>query len=90
VARIPWQFVTEADANSESLDGIEPLLSIVEVAEVLGISESGVYRLIRKGELALVKVGGRTLFERGAIRDFIADRRQAADSPTTEPHEEAA
>jgi excisionase family DNA binding protein len=51
------------------------LLSIDEVSELLRISESGVYRLRRCGQLASVKVGGRTLFEPGVIREFIASRR---------------
>lgn len=57
---------------------LEPLLSIDQVSELLGISQSGIYRLLRGGELASVKVGGRTLIEPGAIRDFISARRRAA------------
>jgi excisionase family DNA binding protein len=55
--------------------GIEALLSIDEVAQLLRISESGVYRLARSGELPRVKVGSRTLFEPHEIRRFIASRR---------------
>jgi excisionase family DNA binding protein len=60
---------------------LEPLLSVDEVAELLRISESGVYRLIRKGELVSLKVGGRTLFEPVTIREFIAARRRDATTP---------
>jgi excisionase family DNA binding protein len=58
--------------------GIEALLSLDEVAELLRISESGVYRLVRSGELPRVKVGQRTLFEPREIRRFIASRRDSA------------
>jgi excisionase family DNA binding protein len=70
--------VTRPEGNSQLATELEPLLSIDEVGELLRISESGVYRLIRKGELPSVKVGGRTRFEPAAIRDFIAARRRSA------------
>ena len=72
------------------MPALEPLLSVEEVCELLRISESGVYRFLRRGELASVKVGGRTLFEPEVIREFIAARRRAGcgSSPATE--EEAA
>jgi excisionase family DNA binding protein len=70
-------------------NGLEPLLSIKEVAVYLGISESGVYRLLRAGELAGVKVGNRTLFEPQEVRRFIeASRRQANDGEVLSPTEE--
>lgn len=56
---------------------LEPLLSIEAASKLLGISQSGIYRLLRGGELPCVKVGGRTLIEPGAIREFIAARRRA-------------
>ena len=59
--------------------GIEALLSLDEVAKVLRISESGVYRLVRSGELPRVKVGNRTLFQPRDVRAFIASRREACD-----------
>jgi excisionase family DNA binding protein len=62
---------------------LEPLLSIEAASELLGISQSGIYRLLRGGELPCVKVGGRTLIEPGEIREFIAARRRAAsDAPS--------
>jgi excisionase family DNA binding protein len=74
-------------------DGLEPLLSVKELAVYLRISESGVYRLLRAGDLAGVKVGGRTLFERREVREFIeASRRRVPGNrslPTTEKTEEA-
>jgi hypothetical protein len=37
-----------------------------------------VYRLVRGGELARVKVGKRTLFEPGTVRSFISGCRDGA------------
>jgi excisionase family DNA binding protein len=67
--------MTGADAPSELVHGIEPLLSLDDVTRLLRISESGVYRLVRSGALPRVKVGKRTLFEQNEIRRFIASRR---------------
>jgi excisionase family DNA binding protein len=53
---------------------LEPLLSIADVAEVLRISESGVYRLMRSNELPPVRIGGRTLFSPDSVRALIAAR----------------
>ena len=81
--------MTEPDRDQPENGGIEPLLSIEDVAGVLRISESGVYRLIRRDEISCVKVGGRTLFEPGELRTFIAAKRQGGStSPIrTHPHE---
>ena len=64
--------MTGVDAPSQSVHGIEPLLSLDEVSRLLRISESGIYRLVRSGALPRVKVGNRTLFEPAEIRRFIA------------------
>jgi excisionase family DNA binding protein len=71
--------MTEAGSDSTSVPALEPLLSVEEVCDLLRISESGVYRFIRRGELASVKVGGRTLFEPEVIREFIVERRRACN-----------
>ena len=66
---------------------LEPLLSIEEVSRLLRISESSVYRLVRGGELARVKVGNRTLFEPATVRSFIAGCRDRVPSdPETDEH----
>jgi excisionase family DNA binding protein len=67
--------MTVRDGSGQPTTQLEPLLSVSEARDVLRISESGVYRLMRRGELASVKVGGRTLIEPAAIRAFIAERR---------------
>ncbi len=53
-----------------------------EVARFLRISESGVYRLTRSGELPRVKVGSRTLFDPTDVRDFVAARRSVGCAGT--------
>jgi excisionase family DNA binding protein len=53
---------------------LEPLLSIAEARGLLGISEAGIYRLIGRGDLALVEVGGRRLIEPAELRRFVAAR----------------
>ena len=60
--------MTGADSPSQAVHGIEALLSLDDVSKVLRISESGVYRLVRSGELPRVKVGNRTLFEPHDVR----------------------
>ena len=73
-----WQRVTGIDGNQTAPTGLEPLLSVDEVAGLLHISERGVYRLIGRRELISVKVGGRTLFEPAAVQAFIAGCRRHA------------
>jgi excisionase family DNA binding protein len=88
-ARLAWQRMTAVESPR---DGLEPLLSVKELAVYLGISESSIYRLLRAGDLAGVKVGGRTLFERREVREFIeASRRRVPGdrSLPTETTEEA-
>lgn len=51
------------------------LLSVKEVAGTLGISVSGLYRLLETGDLKRIKVRNRTLFERHELERYIAARR---------------
>lgn len=74
--------------RSPDADGQSLLLSVREVAITLGISVSGVYRLLEAGEIHRLKVGGRTLFERSELERYIIAQRavwvatidEAADS----------
>lgn len=70
--------MTEADRQQQESAGLEPLLSVDEVGRLLQISESGVYRLIRAGDIVTGKIGGRTRFEPAAVRAYIAAQRQVA------------
>ena len=55
---------------------LEPLLSIEEAANVLAISQRGVYRLIERDDLRVLKVGGCTRIEPEELRRFIAGQRK--------------
>lgn len=61
--------------------GLPQMLSVRQVAEVLGISVSSVYRLVDAGELQKLKVGARTLFERENVQQYIVGQRAAATAP---------
>ena len=54
------------------------MLSVRRVAKHLGISESGVYRLIDAGDLSKLKVGTRTVFEPAEVERYIARCRAAS------------
>jgi excisionase family DNA binding protein len=56
---------------------LEPLLSIREVARVLGVSSRTVLRLAAAGDLDPVRIGRRTLFEAAAVRGFLDQRRES-------------
>ena len=45
--------------------------SLGEVAGLIGMSISGLYLLIGRGELQSVRVGGRRLVTRQALNDFL-------------------
>jgi excisionase family DNA binding protein len=53
---------------------LEPLLDVDDASETLRISRRSVYRLIASGQLSVVKIGDRTLFERAAVRAFATPR----------------
>ncbi len=51
----------------------ERFLQLSDVAEVLNISSSQTYALVRSGELPAIKIGGRGQWrvERSALEDYI-------------------
>jgi 7-cyano-7-deazaguanine synthase len=59
------------------------LLSVKDAAAALGISKSGVYRLLEAGELHRLKVGSRTLFEQRELERYIATQRAAGAATAT-------
>lgn len=50
-------------------------LSLSDVAEVLNISETQAYALVRRGDLPAIKIGGRGQWrvEDSALENYIAD-----------------
>jgi 7-cyano-7-deazaguanine synthase len=69
--------------TSAETDGAR-LLSVKEVAASLGISVSGVYRLLDAGALHRLKVGSRTLFEPRELDRYIATQRAAGITAATD------
>lgn len=52
---------------------VEPqALSILDTAKSLSIGKTSVYKLIRKGELPLFKIGARSVIRREDINAFLA------------------
>ena len=67
-------------------------LTLTDVAEVLNISQSQVYALVRNNELAAIKIGGRGQWrvERDRLEDYITRMYQQtsdfiAEHPFVEP-----
>jgi excisionase family DNA binding protein len=50
------------------------LLSVAELAELLGISDHTVYAWVSKGRLPCVKLGTRTMFDPREIERWIGER----------------
>ena len=49
----------------------DKLLTVDEVAELLRLPRTQVYRLQRRGDIAAVKISRRTLFTREQVNQFI-------------------
>lgn len=49
-------------------------MSPVEAALWIGVSRSTIYRLIRQGEIPIVKVGRRTLLQSAHLERFVSER----------------
>jgi excisionase family DNA binding protein len=54
---------------------IEPLLSLAETREVLGVSRMTLWRIVDRGDLPIVRIGDRPLFDPEDVRAFIASNR---------------
>ena len=54
---------------------LEPLLSLKQAAQTLGLAEVTVRKLVRRGKLVGVHLGRRLLFEPATLREFIAQHR---------------
>jgi excisionase family DNA binding protein len=66
--------MTALETNDSS--GLGRFLTLVDVAEVLNISASQAYALVRTGELPAIKIGGHGHWriERGLLERYIADK----------------
>ena len=52
----------------------EPLLTVGEVASLMRVSNMTVYRLIKAGQLAAIRVGKNYRIRRGDVDRYLTDR----------------
>jgi excisionase family DNA binding protein len=52
----------------------EPLLTVGEVAEIMRVSNMTVYRLIKSGQLAAIRVGKNYRLRRSDIELYLSER----------------
>lgn len=52
----------------------EPLLTVGEVAQVMRVSNMTVYRLIKSGQLAAIRVGKNYRIRRSDVDRYLTDR----------------
>lgn len=57
-------------------DRLERLLTIAEVARLLGVSRWSVYELMRTRELVAIRVGERARFEPADVRAYLERHRE--------------
>lgn len=59
--------------------GVEPMLDVNDVAQLLRLTPKSVYHMVEMGRLPHVKVGSRVRFTRDQVRTFIdANAREIA------------
>lgn len=58
-------------------DRLEQLLTISDVARLLGVSRGSVYGLMRIGELVPIRVSERARFAPADIREYLERHREA-------------
>lgn len=71
------------------LDGYPPALSSAQVAEILGVSRTLVWRLIKSGELPSFRVGRLDRVPRAAIEELL-NRGMPGPAPRPAEYEKAA
>ena len=70
--------MTQLEAPRYAARRLEPLLTITEAAEVLGVQRSTIYRLLRDSDLVAVRVGKRLRFRPSDLEDYLERHREAA------------
>ena len=69
-----------ARAVYTSFDELPLMLSLPQTAAVLGISRSAAYSLAAEGALPLLRIGGRKVVPKEALREWIKERTESAFS----------
>jgi excisionase family DNA binding protein len=82
--------VTRSDEQLQRLLQEERLLSIKETAQMLGVSESTVKKLLDRGEIPCVRIFRSLRFPLSLIREFIRERIEYADPETEAKAEDGA
>jgi len=65
-------------ADSERNE-LEPLMTVDEVAEYLGLHPQTVYAKSRSGEIPSLKIGSRLRFRRSDVREYVDAFRRAPE-----------
>ncbi len=73
------------DRSAEGYSG-SSLLSVAEAGESLGVSVSTVWRMIRRGDLASVRLGGRRLIPEDALEARVRVRQGGELEPFSHDH----
>ncbi|MBI3181164.1 MAG: helix-turn-helix domain-containing protein [Myxococcales bacterium] len=64
----------------------QPMISVSEAAEALGVSESTLWRMLRRGEIKSVRRSGRRLVERASVERKAIRPKSEAPSGLTREH----
>lgn len=59
----------------------EPLLTVGEVAQIMRVSNMTVYRLIKSGQLAAIRVGKNYRIRRKDVERYLTDRAVRIEEP---------
>ena len=59
----------------------DPLLTVGEVAQVMRVSNMTVYRLIKSGQLAAIRVGKNYRIRRSDVERYLSDREVHVEGP---------
>lgn len=62
--------------QSATLDSFEQLLTYVETAEVLGVTDRTVRTLVRTGALPAVRFGGSVRIDPADLREFVENAKR--------------
>ena len=63
------------ETQDEARGQLEPLLTVDELGQFLGVSRASVYRLVRACELVPIRIGERTRFSPDDVRAYLARHR---------------